>query len=117
MDKSEAQAHSCKPETMGKATVCMFVLFLATTASVFGWGVQDRRSFLQTVPLQGLAIFAPESTTNGIRSSKDCDNGIGDVCVEDKDSDDEEDSDSEDDSDSDGSDEDVDSDSSDNDSE
>ena len=111
MDKSEAQSSLVFIETMAnKATVCMFVLFLATTASVFGWGVQDRRSFLQTIPLPGLAIFAPESTTNDILVSN---NGVGDGCVEDKDSDDEEDSDSEDDSEDDDSDEDVGSDSSD----
>jgi hypothetical protein len=78
---------------MGKATV--FVFFLEITR-VIAWGVQERRSFLQTLPISGLAILSPQSA-DAILSREYCDDGTGDGC--DKDSDDDDDSDEDEDSD------------------
>lgn len=61
---------------MWKATA--FVILLATT-TVFGWGLQDRKSFLQSVPFSGFAILSPMSA-NAILSSKYCAAGVGDGC-------------------------------------
>jgi hypothetical protein len=90
---------------MGRTSV--FVILLASTTRAFGWGVQERRAFLQTVPLSWLANLSPESA-NAILSSENCDNGIGYGCDGDKDYNDDEDSEK-DDSDDDGSDDDADS--------
>lgn len=96
--------------TMGKST--LFVLFLVTTR-VIGWGVQERRLFLQTLPLSGLAILSPQCADAILPSEYD-NNGPGDGC--DKDSDDDDDSERDEDSDdeSNAESEDSDSDSSDN---
>lgn len=83
------------------------MILLASTTRAFGWGVQERRAFLQTVPLSWLAILSPEYA-DAILSSENCDNGIGDGCDGDKDYDDDEDSEK-DDSDDNGSDGDADS--------